>query len=656
MSHDVPPAAPRETPPPAEHSPLDPRLINDLAGVITWQLDLSSGLLSTDQQGYHLLGLPSQAEGWAVHEFTDRVHPDDLLALREANALSLATHGPVDVTLRVRGADGHWVHLLTRRIVQGDEEGQPRILQGIAFNVTQQQRLASELKTASDRIALAARGVGMGTWVLDVATGAHQWDAQMWALRGRTPRPEAPGYPEMLSWVHPDDRPRAERRLQKIAPPGEGQHEFRVIWPDGSVHWLASRRLVVRDDQGTPIQQMGVNWDVTDAHRALEERHARELAQRESEAKSELLARLSHELRTPLNAILGFTQLLLADHDRMPAMARQKQLQQIEHAGVHLLSLINDVLELAQPQPATAGQLPQPPVELSEVLASALPLVQAQAAQKQIAWRLDVPTGLRACGDPVRLRQVLINLLTNAIKYNRDGGWVAVRARAEGRQVLLSVSDSGIGMPAEAQTQAFEPFHRLPASAADVDGVGIGLAIVKTLVGRMGGEIRVRSQPDQGSTFEVWLQGVDTEALPEQPAAPGAAAEPPSDAELPCLLYIEDNPVNMTIVAELVARHSGVRFVGAPDALTGLRLARELRPRLILTDMQLPDLHGSEVLQRLRADPLTRDIPCIALSANALPSDIEAALAQGFSAYWTKPLDFSAFRQTLGALFDASGR
>ena len=244
---------------------MDPRLINDLAGVITWQLDLATGLLSTDQQGYHLLGLPTQPLGWAVHEFTDRVHPDDLLALREANALSLATHGPVDVTLRVRGADGHWVHLLTRRIVQGDEQGQPRILQGIAFNVTQQQRLASELKTASDRIALAARGVGMGTWVLDIATGAHQWDAQMWALRGRTPRPEAPDYPEMLEWVHPDDRPRAERRLQQTATAREGQHEFRVIWPDGTVHWLASRRLVVRDDEGHAIQQMGVNWDVTDA-------------------------------------------------------------------------------------------------------------------------------------------------------------------------------------------------------------------------------------------------------------------------------------------------------------------------------------------------------------------------------------------------------
>ena len=303
-------------------------------------------------------------------------------------------------------------------------------------------------------------------------------------------------------------------------------------------------------------------------------------------------------------------------------------------------------------QAASAALAPQTPVDLSEVLASARPMVDGPAAQKQIEWRVDVPAGLQACGDPVRLRQVLINLLTNAIKYNRDGGWVAVRARPEGRQVLLSVSDSGIGMPAEAQSQAFEPFHRLPASAADVDGVGIGLAIVKTLVGRMGGEIQVHSQPGQGSTFEVRLPAVQADALPE----PLPSAPPPVESGLPCLLYIEDNPVNMTIVAELVARQPGVRFVGAPDALTGLRLARELRPRLILTDMQLPDLHGSEVLQRLRADPQTRDIPCIALSANALPSDIEAALAQGFSAYWTKPLDFSAFRQTLGALFDASGR
>ncbi len=638
MSHPPPPT-------------LDSRLINDLAGVITWQLALETRLLTTDRQGYGLLGTPTRPGGWPAAEFTARVHPDDLESLREANALALATHGPVDATMRVRGEDGRWVHLLTRRVVQCDAEGQPTVLQGIAFNVTQQQRLASELKAASERIALAARGVGMGTWVLDVATQYQEWDPQMWHLRGRSPRPVPPTGDELLAMVHPDDRPSCRARQHQHENDRDRQHEFRVVWPDGSVHWLASRMMVVRDEHGQPLQEVGVNWEVTDSHQALAERHARELAQRESEAKSELLARLSHELRTPLNAVLGFTQLLLADHEQMSAMERQRQLQQIEHAGVHLLSLINDVLELARPEDATAVRPPVQPVSLVEVLDSVLPMVEATAEQRRLSWRVAVPASLQVQADPVRLRQVLLNLLTNAIKYNRDGGWIEVQARQEGEQAVLQVSDSGVGIAPRDQASAFEPFHRLP-SAAEVDGVGIGLAIVKTLVRRMGGEIRIDSQPGVGSTFEVRLAaGEPAPASPPPPPAPAGTAN-----ALPCLLYIEDNPVNMTIVAELVARHPGVRFVGAEDAQTGLRLARELQPRLILTDMQLPDLHGHEVLSQLRADPATREIPCIALSANALPSDIEAALAQGFSAYWTKPLDFSAFRQTLSTLFGSIGR
>lgn len=634
-----------QPPPPT----LDSRLINDLAGIITWQLALEARLLTTDQQGYGLLGPPTRPGGWAVEEFTARVHPDDLESLREANALALATHGPVDATVRVRGVDGRWVHLLTRRVVQCNAEGRPQVLQGIAFNVTQQQRLASELKAASERIALAARGVGMGTWVLDVATQYQEWDPQMWHLRGLSPRPVPPTGDELLAMVHPDDRPSCRARQDQHESDRDRQHEFRVVWPDGSVHWLASRMLVVRDEHGQPLQEVGVNWDVTDTHQALAERHARELAQRESEAKSELLARLSHELRTPLNAVLGFTQLLLADHDHMSAVERQKQLQQIEHAGVHLLSLINDVLELARPEETTAERPPLPSVPLAEVLDTVLPMVEATARQRQLSWRLDVPAPLQVRADPVRLRQVLLNLLTNAVKYNRDGGWIEVRARQEGGQAVLEVSDSGVGIAPRDQASAFEPFRRLPSAAAEVDGVGIGLAIVKTLVHRMGGEIRIDSQPGVGSTFEIRLAAGESAPPPLEPPTPEANA-------LPCLLYIEDNPVNMTIVAELVARHPGIRFVGAADAQTGLRLARELLPQLILTDMQLPDLHGHEVLARLRADPATREIPCIALSANALPSDIEAALAQGFSAYWTKPLDFSAFRQTLSTLFGSIGR
>jgi signal transduction histidine kinase/CheY-like chemotaxis protein len=473
----------------------------------------------------------------------------------------------------------------------------------------------------------------------------------MFRLRGREPQADPVGSDERLSWVHPDDRDRVSAEvLDAIAADRPSNSTFRVIWPDGSVHWLASRSVPVRDERGRTVRRIGINWDITDARAAAEAQQETRLAQLESQAKSRFLARMSHELRTPLNAVLGFAQLLLADGPRQDEAMIRRRAEHIHAAGRHLLSLIDDVLDLSSLE---SGERPmkRAPVPLQPLVMSVLPLVETMAAQFRIALRtgrLDATV----TADPVRLRQVLINLLSNAIKYNRQEGWVLVEATATGGQVRLRVQDSGRGMTAEQLQQVFEPFNRLGVETEGIDGTGIGLAIVRASMERMGGRIEVESVAGEGSCFTLVM---DAAQAPDGDDADSAFTPPdwstPTEAPVQRLLYIEDNPVNLLIVSELVSRRPQLHLDAAPDGASGVARARATQPSLILVDMQLPDFDGHEVLRRLRADPATAGIRCIALSANAMPDDIERALAEGFDDYWTKPLDFKRFLAALDTHF-----
>jgi len=363
---------------------------------------------------------------------------------------------------------------------------------------------------------------------------------------------------------------------------------------------------------------------------------------------------MSHELRTPLNAVLGFAQLLLSDGERVTAETRRRRLEQIHGAGQHLLSLINDVLDLSNLE-GGGIRITAQPVPLAALVAETLPLVERQARQRKVKLRSGTLAGV-ALADATRLRQVLLNLLTNAVKYNREGGQVLIEADATDDGVLLRVSDSGRGMNEAQLQQAFEPFNRLGLENEGIEGTGIGLAIVKALVERMGGKVQARSAPGQGSIFEVRLP----EASAQDSAEPAPAMQgTPALTALRAvgkpgrLLYIEDNPVNLMIVQELLAQRPDLQLHTASDGLSGVSVALSQRPDLILVDMQLPDIDGHEVLRRLRADEATAAIPCISLSANAMPEDIERALHAGFDDYWTKPLDLRLFMRSLESIFGA---
>ncbi|MDP3222144.1 MAG: ATP-binding protein, partial [Rubrivivax sp.] len=532
-----------------------------------------------------------------------------------------------------------------------------RVVFGVLIDLTERRRSEQALKNAEERVALAVRAAGLGTWELDLRTRQVHWDAQMWRLRGVAPREQAMSDAERDACLHPQDRERASRTVdQAIASGGTIEHAFRVVWPDGQVRWLASRSMEIQIPGSSGKRRIGVNWDITDSRTAETVRQEREIALRESASKSKFLARMSHELRTPLNAVLGFSQLLLNDERGSDELAgsRRRRLDHIRSAGEHLLKLINDVLDLSGLEGGEV-RIALQPVALQPLVEHTLPMLGHLMQQHQVQVELG-PLGLRVMADATRLRQVLLNLLSNAVKYSRPAGSVRVEARSHEGRVLLRVSDTGRGMNEAQLRQLFEPFNRLGADREAIEGSGIGLAIVKALMERMGGSVQVQSQPGEGSVFELNLGPASAAAAALTDTAlvtamPTPLAQAPSQRTV---LYIEDNPVNALIIAELMARRRDLALHVAPDGASGVSQARHLQPDLILLDMQLPDFDGYEVLRRLREQPQTAAIPCIALSANAMPEDIERALRSGVSDYWTKPLDFKAFMASLDTLFGKS--
>ena len=584
----------------------------------------------------------------------ESVHPDDRERVgARAHAHFMGGDHAFDIEFRSLRRDGSERWIVMRADIDRVHPG-PRRVFGIAMDVTERHRALDALREASQRAALITSHAGIGTWDVDV-DGSEHWDAQMFHLRGLAPRERAPSREERLALVHPDD---VAVVIDSTAKTPTAQlpaaYEFRVRLPDGTYRWLASRSAVVLDDAGRPARRVGVNWDITESKNADIARQQAALAEREIQAKSQFLSRMSHELRTPLNAVLGFTQLLQIEARQSAQSAQLAKLEHIRAAGDHLLSLINDVLDLSGLE-AGEIRLSMQPVDLAQLVRQSLPLLQSLASQHGVELETARTEGI-ARADPTRLRQVLINLLSNAIKYNRAGGTVQVESHSAGGEATLSVRDTGRGLSNEQIAGLFEPFNRFGVESEGIEGTGIGLTIVKSLVDGMGGRIDVASSPGRGTVFAVTLPAAATDEPSEgEPTEPGTVPDL-LDALTPVdrsgtILYIEDNAVNVLLVEELVRALGGMRIVSEPSGATGVERALVLRPDLVLVDLQLPDFDGYEVLRRLRADARTSAIPCIALSANAMREDIERGLAGGFADYWTKPIDFAVFIAALHRLF-----
>ena len=390
-------------------------------------------------------------------------------------------------------------------------------------------------------------------------------------------------------------------------------------------------------------------WDKVLQEKTIELQKAKAVAEKANLAKSDFLSSMSHELRSPLNAILGFTQLI--ESDIPPPTASQKaSIDQILHAGWFLLELINDILDLAVVESGRLS-LSLEAVSLPEVLIECQAMIEPQAQKRGISMsfpKFDAPCFIKA--DRMRLKQVLINLLSNAIKYNRAGGTVVVDCdlTLPGR-LRIGVRDTGAGLPPELLAQLFQAFNRLGKEATGEEGTGIGLVVSKRLVELMEGTIGAHSTVGTGSVFWIELgSAVDPHIdFIKSVSTTHTAIPEGAGKRTRLLLYIEDNPANLKLIEQLIARRSDLRLLTAQNGTDGISLAHGYLPDVILMDINLPGISGIEAMKIIRLDPTTAHIPIVALSANAIPRDIEKGIEAGFFRYLTKPIKVNEFMETL---------
>ena len=414
------------------------------------------------------------------------------------------------------------------------------------------------------------------------------------------------------------------------APGADLPHATVTCFSDVSTRIQAERTLLLSNEQ----------LERRVSERTSELAAARDAAEHANRAKTDFLSSISHELRTPLNAILGFSQVLRMGNRGLPPSA-DEQLGHIETAGWHLLQLINDVLDLSRIESGSLV-ISSDAVQIGPLVSECLRMVEGEARSAQLSLGADeVDPALAILGDATRLRQVLVNLLSNACKYNRPGGRVQLQVRATAGQVIIEVSDTGPGLSVEQQALLYEPFNRLGAERGTVQGTGIGLVITRHLVELMQGRLDLDSVVGTGSTFRVTLRRAALASSPPQPTAAMAA-----DADLAArwtLLYVEDNLANQDLLTEVLRLRPRVRLLLAADGPRGLAVAIAQRPDLVVVDVSLPGMDGYELCQRMRALPALRSQPIAALTANAMAGDRARGLAAGFDRYFTKPLNVPQF-------------
>jgi PAS domain S-box-containing protein len=477
---------------------------------------------------------------------------------------------------------------------------------------------------------------------------------QMEALTGCT-RDELIGAPFKSYFTDPE---RAETSIKQALTQGKvTDYELTARSRDGK-ETVVSYNATTFYDRDRKLQGVfAAARDVTELKRldqVLQEKNvelesAMEVADKANLAKSDFLSSMSHELRSPLNAILGFAQLMESGSPP-PLPAQKASIEQILQAGWYLLELINEILDLALIESGKLS-LSLEPISLPDVLLDCQAMIEPQAQKTGI--RVSFPQFDNPCfvnADRTRLKQVLVNLLSNGMKYNRVGGTVEVTCRATSAQRLrISVQDTGKGLSAEQRAQLFQPFNRLGQEASTEEGTGIGLVVSKRLVELMGGEIGVESTVGVGSVFWFELDLAAAPQLASDADEPLALTQAPVEhgAGLRTLLYVEDNRANLQLVEQLIERRPDMRLLSAVDGMSGIALARAHQPEVILMDINLPGISGLQALKILRDDPATSHIPVVALSANAMPRDIQKGLAAGFFRYLTKPIKINEFMEAL---------
>lgn len=585
-------------------------------------------------------------------QYMELVHPDDRARTEEAQAGLFTSGRLTDFVNRYVRKDGAIVHMLWSATWSPTE----KLIFCVAHDVTASKKTEEQLQRYRARTDLLLQSVDVGFGFATVPFTTFEWDARVrkhyWIEPGETITMR-----KFFAHIHREDRERVKQQIDWcLQNHARYDTDYRTIDPKtGAERWVRSVGAPQYNDNGEAISFDGFTLDVTERKKLelareellLAERAARAEAERANAAKSEFLSRMSHELRTPLNAILGFSQLLERQN---PTETQRQRIGHVLKAGRHLLNLINEVLDISRIDAGTF-QVSLEPVSVTNAVREAIDLIRPLAAERTLVLTAEaVPSDdCHVLADQQRLTQLLLNLLSNAVKYTPVGGSITVAAtRSGGDRVRIAVQDTGAGISREKLSRLFTAFERLGAERTDVEGTGLGLALCQRLVDAMHGSIGVDSEVGRGSTFWIELPFATSplRAIDQQLRGTSSAALAP-DRPRRTLLYIEDNLSNLTLMEQLLADFPEVKLVTAMQGGVALDLARRHAPDVVLLDLHLPDIPGWKVLERLRTDEATRDIPVIVISADATSRQIKRLLASGAQRYLTKPIDIAEFTRAL---------
>ena len=625
------------------------RTLADSIPQLAWMTDAEGSVIWYNQRWYEYTGtkfVEMQGWGWRkVH------HPEHVDRVAERFKRSVEAGEPWEDTFPMRSRHGGYRWFLSRALPMRDAEGRIVRWFGTNTDVTEQRRAEEALREAEERYRLAARATNDAIWDWDLASDQIRWNEAVRTLFGY-------GEDEVqaaASWwkdrIHPEDRERVVMGIHDVIE-GGGIHwtdEYRFQRADGRCATVLDRGFLLRDESGRPLRMIGAMQDITDRKRFEEELAvAKDAAEAANRAKSQFIANMSHELRTPLTAVIGYSEMLAEEAEDLGQESMLDDLRKIESNARHLLSLINDVLDISKIE-AGKMEVHAEDFDVAELITEVAETVQALVAKKDNELIVHCEPHLgQMHSDVVKVRQCLFNLLSNACKFTEKGRieLTASRAASGGQdRLVFQVADTGIGMTPEQHERLFQRFTQADSSTTrKFGGTGLGLAITRAFCKMLGGEITVASTPDEGTTFTMWLPANFDAARFE--AETGAADDDTADAheaQQNLILVIDDDPAMRDLLTRFLKRE-GFAVRTANDGESGLRCARELRPSAILLDVMMPRMDGWAVLSALKADHELAVIPVIMVS---MVQEKGLAFSLGAADYVTKPVQWVRLKAVL---------